>query len=154
MNPPSVSTDESKWQEECYVRQLHKIESSKHTKIEPQNHLNRKVWLQFTFAPPKSIVKRLKSTWVIARTKMKICSWCNASIDNNGTFPYNTKTIKHQNCSKKEENRTKRTRSKSSQKNKARQNKARQLLTTASIIRIRNFNNIQGLNLVPAIKRQ
>lgn len=69
-------------------------------------------------------------------------------------FPITQKQLNIRIAAKKEENRTKRTRSKSSQKNKARQNKARQLLTTAPIIRIRNFNNIQGLNLVPAIKRQ
>ena len=41
-----------------------------------------------TLIPPRNIVVTQKITWTIANTKMKMCSWCNASIDNTETFPW------------------------------------------------------------------
>ena len=46
-----------------------------------------------TCAPPKSIVVTLKITCVIARTNMKMCSWCVASRDRSGTFPCKKQTV-------------------------------------------------------------
>lgn len=42
----------------------------------------------FTLAPPRTMVVAQKITCVTANTNMKMCSWCNASSDNSGTFPY------------------------------------------------------------------
>lgn len=42
---------------------------------------------KLTLAPPRSMVETQKITWTTAKTNMKICRWCNASKDSNGTLP-------------------------------------------------------------------
>lgn len=39
-----------------------------------------------TFAPPNTTVRREKVTWTIARTKIKMWRWCNASRESSGTL--------------------------------------------------------------------
>ena len=40
-----------------------------------------------TLIPPKIMVRAQNDTCTTASTNMKICRWCNAVVDSNGTFP-------------------------------------------------------------------
>lgn len=42
----------------------------------------------YTFNPPASKVRAQKMTCTTASTKIKMWRWCNAVVDNNGTFPW------------------------------------------------------------------